>query len=304
MPESKSEDADTAPPDSSLVGPGDLTHYHLRPITGKVKTLPKTPPVADDAVSGNSHEAWRDTAQAMLDGETALGSQQGRCAIIRILMSKLPRVAPTTPSPGGRSPAPPELRPIQDFVNTNDLIAGRDALSSPAALSSWLEDHRFTNSGVTDAEYQQAVGVREAVRMFLSRDRGQPSDLEISLLDDVGRRARLQWTFEPDGTVQLRAKSAGVSGALGTILAPLLSAALTGSLARLKTCRNCRWVFYDYSKNRSGTWCSMSLCGSRAKAKRYYRRMREEAIDGGSRSVRSRGHAASQADDTVSSTAP
>lgn len=243
----------------------------------------------------------------MLDGEAARWQSPRSLRYDLNLMSKLDlRVAPTAPSPGGRLPAPLELRLIQDFINTNDMIAGRDALSSPAALSSWLADHGFTNSGreVTDAEYHQAVGVREAVRMFLSPDRGQPSDLEISLLDDVGRRARLQWTFGADGTVQLQAKGAGVSGSLGTILAPLLSAALTGSLARLKTCRNCRWVFYDYSKNRSGTWCSMSLCGSRAKAKRYYRRMREGAIDGGSRSVRTRDHAASQADDPVSSTAP
>jgi predicted RNA-binding Zn ribbon-like protein len=153
-----------------------------------------------------------------------------------------PTTAAAAPSPAGRLPAPPELRLVQEFVNTNR--------------------------------------VREAVRTFLSRDRGQPSELEIGLLDDVGRRARLQWSFDADGSVQLKARSPGVVGALGTILSPLLSAALTGSLSRLKTCRNCRWVFYDYSKNRSGTWCAMSLCGSRAKAKRHYRRMREATSSG------------------------
>jgi predicted RNA-binding Zn ribbon-like protein len=195
----------------------------------------------------------------------------------------MPDADPTTvaaaPSPGGRLPAPPELRLVQEFVNTNDMLVGVDQLRSPDALATWLVERGLIPAGatVTDGEFQHAIRVREAVRTFLSRDRGQPSGLEIGLLDEVGRRARLQWSFDVDGSVQLEARSPGVMGALGTILSPLLSAAVTGSLGRLKTCRNCRWVFYDYSKNRSGTWCAMSLCGSRAKARRHYRRMREAA---------------------------
>jgi predicted RNA-binding Zn ribbon-like protein len=197
---------------------------------------------------------------------------------MRRLMPSTESAPLSTPEPGGRLPAPPELRLVQVFVNTNDVLAGTDELGSPAALATWLSDQRLAPAGlaVSSAEFVHAIRVREAVRMFLSRDRGQPSELEIGLLDDVGRRARLQWAFEADGSVRLKAGTPGVIGALGTILAPLLSAALTGSLVRLKTCRNCRWVFYDYSKNRSGTWCAMALCGSRAKAKRHYRRMREQ----------------------------
>jgi predicted RNA-binding Zn ribbon-like protein len=47
-----------------------------------------------------------------------------------------------------------------------------------------------------------------------------------------------------------------------------------GTWKRLKACRNhgCRWAFYDYSKNRSGSWCSMQLCGNRTKTRSYRRR--------------------------------
>jgi predicted RNA-binding Zn ribbon-like protein len=47
-----------------------------------------------------------------------------------------------------------------------------------------------------------------------------------------------------------------------------------GTFARLKSCRNhdCRWAFYDYSKNRSASWCSMQLCGNRTKTRAYRRR--------------------------------
>jgi predicted RNA-binding Zn ribbon-like protein len=176
----------------------------------------------------------------------------------------------------GRSPAPVELQPVQDFVNTKDNLFGREALGSAQDLANWLIGRGLIppETVVSDADLQHVVAVREAVRTFISRDRAEPSDLEISILDDVGRRARLQWRFELDGNVRVGPSRGGVAGALGTILAPLLTAALTGRLERLKTCRNCRWMFYDYSKNRSGTWCSMDLCGSRVKAKRHYWRTR------------------------------
>jgi predicted RNA-binding Zn ribbon-like protein len=165
---------------------------------------------------------------------------------------------------------------LQEFVNTNDQLARRDAIANPAELSTWLTEHGLIerDTAITPSDHERALAAREAVRMFLSRDRGRPSELEIALLDEVGRRARLQWSFTADGTVALVARAGGLMGALGTILAPLLSAAVTGSLERMKTCRNCRWVFYDYSKNRSATWCSMAVCGSRAKARRHYWRSR------------------------------
>jgi predicted RNA-binding Zn ribbon-like protein len=44
--------------------------------------------------------------------------------------------------------------------------------------------------------------------------------------------------------------------------------------SRLKACRDdtCKWAFYDHSKNRSGHWCSMEVCGSRHKARQYRER--------------------------------
>jgi predicted RNA-binding Zn ribbon-like protein len=33
-------------------------------------------------------------------------------------------------------------------------------------------------------------------------------------------------------------------------------------------------MFFDNSRNQSGRWCSMSVCGGREKAKTHYRRRR------------------------------
>jgi len=55
-------------------------------------------------------------------------------------------------------------------------------------------------------------------------------------------------------------------------------ALLTSSqLARLKTCPSCGWVFLDASKNGSRRWCSMAMCGSNAKARRYYWRTKQRS---------------------------
>jgi predicted RNA-binding Zn ribbon-like protein len=54
----------------------------------------------------------------------------------------------------------------------------------------------------------------------------------------------------------------------------MFSAMMDGTWTRLKACRNtaCRYVFYDYSKNRSGTWCTMAICGNRLKTRKYRQR--------------------------------
>jgi predicted RNA-binding Zn ribbon-like protein len=51
---------------------------------------------------------------------------------------------------------------------------------------------------------------------------------------------------------------------------------VSGERGRLKTCGSeaCGWLFYDESRSRRRRWCSMSDCGNRAKAKRFYHRGR------------------------------
>lgn len=52
---------------------------------------------------------------------------------------------------------------------------------------------------------------------------------------------------------------------------------LTGpDLSRLRTCERCSWMFVDRGRGRARRWCSMSLCGNRAKAARHYARTRQK----------------------------
>jgi len=47
-----------------------------------------------------------------------------------------------------------------------------------------------------------------------------------------------------------------------------------GIWSRLKVCPNeaCQWAFYDRSRNRSGRWCMMEVCGNRMKARSFRQR--------------------------------
>lgn len=63
---------------------------------------------------------------------------------------------------------------------------------------------------------------------------------------------------------------------VGTILAAAARLAATGEWSRLKICpaEDCGWAFHDGSRNRSRTWCSMRICGNRAKARNWRLRNR------------------------------
>jgi predicted RNA-binding Zn ribbon-like protein len=179
-------------------------------------------------------------------------------------------------APERRGPGPAALRPLQDFVNTKDALRGSDDLQAEHQLHAFLDRHGLLDAKdtVTAADLVDARHVREALRAFFSRESGHLSPADIAVLDEVGRRSRLRWRFSDRGDIGLEASRQGVAGSLGSLLAPLVSAGIDGSLDRLKACRNCGWLFFDRSKNRSGAWCSMELCGSRAKAKRHYWKVR------------------------------
>jgi predicted RNA-binding Zn ribbon-like protein len=68
----------------------------------------------------------------------------------------------------------------------------------------------------------------------------------------------------------------GLDHALAEFCAIIETAAVEGTWARLKVCAqdSCMYAFYDRSKNRSGSWCSMAVCGNRAKARSYRERQR------------------------------
>lgn len=187
----------------------------------------------------------------------------------------------------GRKPAPGDLLYVQGFVNTVDLETGADAFATPDGVARWLTHHGFAPPSlvVTEADRARIIGAREAVRALLLANHGEKVDpAAIATLDEVGRDAVLRVRFAGGGSAELAPVAAGgtgVSGALAKILAVIYDAMREGTWERLKACRNdtCQWAFYDASRNRSGNWCTMAVCGNRKKVEAHRQRQREDVAD-------------------------
>ncbi|MDR2986464.1 MAG: CGNR zinc finger domain-containing protein [Nocardiopsaceae bacterium] len=184
------------------------------------------------------------------------------------------------------APAPGRLELVRAFVNTLDIEAGTDEFSSPHALDSWLRERDLTEpaapaSPAAEADLRRAIAMREGFREVLlthvpAHD-GSPSGPPPSGLAELraaaeGLVARL--TIADDGTVRTTPAGQGAAYGLAELMLIAAEAATSGTWDRLKVCSadDCRWAFYDRSPTRSGCWCSMAVCGSRAKSRAFRRR--------------------------------
>jgi predicted RNA-binding Zn ribbon-like protein len=141
------------------------------------------------------------------------------------------------------------------------LLNSQDLENEVDWLPRWLAER-----GLVRAE-RRARALRSALRALVRTNNGVPLDGEaVATVNAAARRV----SMHVDSTGSLAVTTDG--DALDRIVAIALGAMLDGSWGRLKACRNCRWSFYDRSPNRSGTWCSMQLCGNRKKTRAYRKR--------------------------------
>ena len=189
---------------------------------------------------------------------------------------------------------PEEVRLVNEFLNTLDLEtfgehAGkpdeeREGLRSPERLKAWLVRRGLLGREVTvsEADRQLAVQVRDALRSAAlvnsvpARERSDSAGQSFGQLPLVVR-------FGDASKPELASREGGVKGALGSILADVVVASSKGTWARMKICaaEDCRWAYYDHSKSRTGKWCAMETCGNRHKIRRYRRKKRSSAWQGG-----------------------
>ena len=201
--------------------------------------------------------------------------------------------------PGGRVPAPKTLRLVQEFINTYNIERAHlglrtDEFVAPADLRRWLTARGLLPgaAAVHASDVGRAVEVREALRRLalahnhahegpaagMRGHRRMPAAAEAArTLARLARDARLVIGVRSDGTMGLQPEASGIVGALGRLVATALVAQMDGTWRRLKACVRCHWAFYDHSRNRSGAWCSMSLCGNRVKARTYRTQRRARA---------------------------
>lgn len=176
-------------------------------------------------------------------------------------------------------PAPEPLRLVQAFINTRDFDYGIEDLDEPSSLTAWLQEAALIHKSVqaSDTDFQTAVELREALRVLLLTNNGGEFDPQvIRELNRLADAFPLHLHFDENGQAQATEPANTVDGGLGNLLGLVLSAQSADTWRRLKACANpeCRWIFYDASKNLVGSWCRMSTCGNRAKSKTHRERQK------------------------------
>ncbi len=184
--------------------------------------------------------------------------------------------------------APDSLRLVQDLVNTLDIETGEDALTDDGGLGAFLRDHGVPagRGGVTEpGEQQEALGelreLREALReVCLAHTAGAAvPEPAARTLERLFAAAPLVLDVRPDGGAALRpaAGLGGVAYLTALVAAGIAAAVADRTWSRLKACEahDCRWVFYDKSPAGRSRWCTMAVCGSRAKMRTYRARRAE-----------------------------
>ncbi|WP_406096320.1 CGNR zinc finger domain-containing protein [Streptomyces sp. NBC_01013] len=162
-----------------------------------------------------------------------------------------------------RDSAPGGLALVEALVNTLNVETGADALDTTAGRASLA---------VAEPDVPAARALREALRAACLAHAGhRPPDLgPVSLLDRLLAEAPLRVEVDGEGAACLRPVEEP-PGLTARVAAAIAAASADGTWVRLKACEaaDCRWAYYDRSPAGRRRWCSMSVCGARAKMRTY-----------------------------------
>ena len=161
-----------------------------------------------------------------------------------------------------RAPAPDGLSLVEALVNTLDLASGADTLDSAEGRAPF---------GIAQSEVEAARELRESLRAVCLAHAGHPPHRTVTPLGELLAAAPLVVTVSAaDGSATL--SPADAPAPLASRVAAAVAEALTaGTWLRLKACElpECHWAYYDRSPAGRGRWCTMSVCGARAKMRTY-----------------------------------
>ncbi len=160
-------------------------------------------------------------------------------------------------------------------------------LGSADEARAWLTRQGLWSSDdvLSDGDVGRLRELKRLLRALACANNGEPLDVAVPReLDRLADRSALLPRFSHDDGPRLVPGVGGVDGVIGALLAVVIEGIHAGTWTRLKACRGtgCPDVFYDYSPAESRTWCHMSVCGNRAKVRKYQERRRGAGAPQGS----------------------
>jgi predicted RNA-binding Zn ribbon-like protein len=162
---------------------------------------------------------------------------------------------------------------LVSFVNTRDLEEETDSIADPEQLKAWIAEQTGEYVGLPGTEDLEGVlALRESLRHLLRANNGvEVAEEDLAPLREAAERSRYRTAISPAGHLTLVPARADLSGFEARLLLAVERIQAQGHWPRLKACTDkaCQWAFYDTTRNRSRTWCSMEECGNREKTRRY-----------------------------------
>lgn len=181
-----------------------------------------------------------------------------------------------------------------DLVNTRivdnganvDLLGSFDDLLEWAVATGLLDKmqaakskRKWSGTREADSLFRKALAFRDSLREMaddLVHSR-RVSKSALGQLNAILRRKSGFFEVQHVGDKfekQFHSEIGDINGLLVPIAESAADLLCFGDLAQVKKCENetCVLHFYDTSKNHRRRWCSMAVCGNRAKANAFYKR--------------------------------
>ncbi len=167
-----------------------------------------------------------------------------------------------------------------DFLNTVVMRDGRsyDMLKTSDDLARWFAAAEISVADkINNTVFAKALSLRSAIRHSIDA-LGQgliPNQDKIDIINTALKHRTQSHTLRiTDQSIQLQTTVTHHSplSALSNIAFSAAELLTNENPKRIKSCSNksCVLVFHDTSKSGRRRWCSMDLCGNRAKASKHY----------------------------------
>ncbi|KOG15150.1 MULTISPECIES: CGNR zinc finger domain-containing protein [Streptomyces] len=163
-----------------------------------------------------------------------------------------------------------------DLLNTRWNLEGvrQDLLDGVEGLAVWLATNRLERRFAADATtLRHTLAARDALAGLVDRPGDPAATARVDAVLDHGRIRATLTAAGPGEEAEFADPSWGPGWAAARDYLDLLRTAPD----RIRACAHeaCILHFFDTSRNGTRRWCSMAICGNRAKASRHYARTKE-----------------------------